>query len=537
MFGIVRMIMKLAPIGTLGAMAYTIGKYGFGSLVQMAELTVAVWAVSILFVLVIPGGIMKAVDINILKLLRHIREEILITLGTSSSEAVLAPLLVKMERLGCAKPIVGMVMPAGYTFNADGTSIYLGMCAIFIAQATNIPLTLGQQAVILITLMLTSKGSAGVAGAGFVTLAATLASMNQIPVAGIVLLLGVDRFTNAARATTASPRSWWRNGKAPSTKLRPSECWGECVERSAPCALFSYRDRLGRAAGGRIRRVAKAICAKRTAGVDVKHPLRIVALNASIGRKVSLQASPREGPESAPKPPFRCEREIGLAARRRHSASIHHGRIAMSEPRARLASRASGSRSFLSQPRLAQAVEQGWQIRRMVGQPLDREVGIEAASFRQGGLRLIHLACERIGGGQIYVRYKIVGACVDRLLKFVDTGVETPETKFRHTQINEPVGSFRISRTQPHRLLRIGFGLLETTKDNFGESSRVKQRRVVRIDRETSVGGAERFVRAACIGKIEAFGGIRPHVVGSQRYGLRNKQSALSRPASTTAPG
>jgi aerobic C4-dicarboxylate transport protein len=113
---------------------------------------------------------------------------------------VLAPLLVKMERLGCAKPIVGMVMPAGYTFNADGTSIYLGMCAIFIAQATNIPLTLGQQAAILITLMLTSKG--GVAGAGFVTLAATLASMNQIPVAGIVLLLGVDRFTNAARATT-----------------------------------------------------------------------------------------------------------------------------------------------------------------------------------------------------------------------------------------------------------------------------------------------------------------------------------------------
>jgi aerobic C4-dicarboxylate transport protein len=202
MFGIVRMIMKLAPIGTLGAMAYTIGKYGLGSLVQMAELTVAVWAVSILFVLVILGGIMKAVDINIFKLLRHIREEILITLGTSSSEAVLAPLLVKMERLGCAKPIVGMVMPAGYTFNADGTSIYLGMCAIFIAQATNIPLTLGQQAVILITLMLTSKGSAGVAGAGFVTLAATLASMNQIPVAGIVLLLGVDRFTNAARATT-----------------------------------------------------------------------------------------------------------------------------------------------------------------------------------------------------------------------------------------------------------------------------------------------------------------------------------------------
>jgi aerobic C4-dicarboxylate transport protein len=202
MFGIVSMVMKLAPLGTLGAIGYTIGKYGLGSLVQLAQLTVEVWAVSILFVVLVLGGIMKSVGVNIFRLLRYIREEILITLGTASSEAVLAPLLVKMERLGCAKPIVGMVMPAGYTFNADGTSIYLGMCALFIAQATNTPLTLGQQAVILITLMLTSKGSAGVAGAGFVTLAATLASMNQIPVAGIVLLLGVDRFTNAARAAT-----------------------------------------------------------------------------------------------------------------------------------------------------------------------------------------------------------------------------------------------------------------------------------------------------------------------------------------------
>jgi aerobic C4-dicarboxylate transport protein len=202
MFGIVRMVMVLAPIGTLGAMAYTIGKYGLGSLVQLAQLTIEVWAVSLLFVLVVLGGIARACGFNILKLLRYIREEILITLGTSSSEAVLAPLLSKMEQLGCAKPIVGMVMPAGYTFNADGTSIYLGMCALFIAQATNTPLTIGEQLAILLVLMLTSKGSAGVAGAGFVTLAATLASMNQIPVAGIVLLLGVDRFTNAARAIT-----------------------------------------------------------------------------------------------------------------------------------------------------------------------------------------------------------------------------------------------------------------------------------------------------------------------------------------------
>ena len=202
MFGIVRMVMYLAPIGTLGAIAYTIGRYGLGSLVQLAQLTAEVWAVSTFFVLVILGGIAKLVGINIIKLLRYIREEILITLGTSSSEAVLAPLLLKMERLATAKPIVGRGNPAGYTCNADGTAIHLGMCALFVAQATNTPLTLSQQVVILLVLMLTSKGSAGVAGAGFVTLAATLASMNQIPVAGIVLLLGVDRFTNAARAIT-----------------------------------------------------------------------------------------------------------------------------------------------------------------------------------------------------------------------------------------------------------------------------------------------------------------------------------------------
>ena len=202
LFGIVRMVMVLAPIGTLGAMAYTIGRYGIGSLLELAQLTFEVWAVSILFVVVVLGLVARAARFSLWKFLRYIREEILITLGTSSSEAVLAPLITKMERLGCAKPIVGLVMPAGYTFNADGTSIYLGMCALFIAQATNTPLSLKQQVVVLLVLMLTSKGSAGVAGAGFVTLAATLASMNQIPVAGIVLLLGVDRFTNAARAIT-----------------------------------------------------------------------------------------------------------------------------------------------------------------------------------------------------------------------------------------------------------------------------------------------------------------------------------------------
>jgi Na+/H+-dicarboxylate symporter len=200
MFGVVRFIMYLAPIGAFGAMAYTIGQYGVASLVPLMKFTAEVWAVSILFVVVVLGGIAQFFGVRLLSLLRYIREEILITLGTSSSEAVLAPLMLKLEKLGCAEPIVGMVMPAGYTFNADGTAIYLGMGAIFIAQATNTHLSLRDQVVILLVLMFTSKGSAGVAGAGFVTLAATLASLHQVPVAGLVLLLGVDRLTNAARA-------------------------------------------------------------------------------------------------------------------------------------------------------------------------------------------------------------------------------------------------------------------------------------------------------------------------------------------------
>ncbi len=200
MFGVVKFIMYLAPIGAFGAMAFTIGQYGVGSLIPLMKLTAEVWAVSILFVVVVLGGIAHFCDFSLLSLLRYIREEILITLGTSSSEAVLAPLMLKLEKLGCAEPVVGMVMPAGYTFNADGTAIYLGMGAIFIAQATNTHLGLGDQVVILLVLMFTSKGSAGVAGAGFVTLAATLASLHQVPVAGLVLLLGVDRLTNAARA-------------------------------------------------------------------------------------------------------------------------------------------------------------------------------------------------------------------------------------------------------------------------------------------------------------------------------------------------
>jgi aerobic C4-dicarboxylate transport protein len=200
MFGVVKFIMYLAPIGAFGAMAYTISQYGLASLIPLMKFTVEVWAVSTLFVAVILGGIAHFCGFGLLPLLRYIREEILITLGTSSSEAVLAPLMLKLEQLGCAEAVVGMVMPAGYTFNADGTAIYLGMGAIFIAQATNTHLSLRDQLVILVVLMLTSKGSAGVAGAGFVTLAATLASLHQVPVAGLVLLLGVERLTNAARA-------------------------------------------------------------------------------------------------------------------------------------------------------------------------------------------------------------------------------------------------------------------------------------------------------------------------------------------------
>jgi aerobic C4-dicarboxylate transport protein len=200
MFGVVRFIMYLAPIGAFGAMAYTIGQYGMASLIPLMKFTAEVWAVSAFFVVVVLGGIAHFCGFSLLLLLRYIREEILITLGTSSSEAVLAPLMLKLEKLGCAEPVVGMVMPAGYTFNADGTAIYLGMGAIFIAQATNTHLSLRDQVVILLVLLFTSKGSAGVAGAGFVTLAATLASLHQVPVAGLVLLLGVDRLTNAARA-------------------------------------------------------------------------------------------------------------------------------------------------------------------------------------------------------------------------------------------------------------------------------------------------------------------------------------------------
>jgi DAACS family dicarboxylate/amino acid:cation (Na+ or H+) symporter/aerobic C4-dicarboxylate transport protein len=202
LFGIVRMIMKLAPLGALGAMAFTVGRYGLGSLRALGWLIAAVYLTSLIFIVGVLGGIARLGRIPFWKFLRFIGDEIAVTFATSSTEAVLPQMMAKLEQLGCAKPVVGLVLPAGYTFNADGTAIYLTMAAIFVAQATNTHLALGDQLLVLGVLMLTSKGSAGVAGAGFVTLAATLSSMDKIPVAGLALLLGVDRFINAARAVT-----------------------------------------------------------------------------------------------------------------------------------------------------------------------------------------------------------------------------------------------------------------------------------------------------------------------------------------------
>jgi aerobic C4-dicarboxylate transport protein len=202
MFGVVRIVMYVAPIGAFGGMAFTIAKYGIGTLASFGQLMLCLYLTSIFFVVVVLGFIMKMCGLSLFKYLRYIKDEILITLGTASTEAVLPQMLIKMERMGCSRPVVGMVLPTGYTFNADGTAIYLTMAALFIAQAMNVNLTIWDQLLVLGVLLLTSKGSAGVAGAGFVALAATLASMHKIPVEGLVLLLGVDRFLNEARAVT-----------------------------------------------------------------------------------------------------------------------------------------------------------------------------------------------------------------------------------------------------------------------------------------------------------------------------------------------
>jgi aerobic C4-dicarboxylate transport protein len=201
-FGVISFIMKFAPLGAFGAMAFTIGRYGIGALVSLGSLMAAVYITCFLFVTVVLGTIARATGFSIWKFLKFIKEELLIVLGTSSSESVLPRIMSKLERAGCEKSVVGLVVPTGYSFNLDGTSIYLTMAAIFIAQATNVELSLGQQLTILGVLLLTSKGAAAVTGGGFITLAATLSTIDTLPVAGLALLLGVDRFMSEARAIT-----------------------------------------------------------------------------------------------------------------------------------------------------------------------------------------------------------------------------------------------------------------------------------------------------------------------------------------------
>ncbi|MBA2874707.1 dicarboxylate/amino acid:cation symporter [Thermaerobacillus caldiproteolyticus] len=201
-FGIVNMVMKVSPIAAFGAMAYTIGTFGLGSLVSLGKLMVSVYITMILFIVVVLGAIAKYYGFSIFKFIAYIKEEILLVLGTSSSESALPKMIERLEKYGCSKSVVGLVIPTGYSFNLDGTSIYLSMAAIFIAQAYGIDLTIWQELTLLGVLMLTSKGAAGVTGSGFITLAATLSAFPMIPVEGIALLLGVDRFMSEARAIT-----------------------------------------------------------------------------------------------------------------------------------------------------------------------------------------------------------------------------------------------------------------------------------------------------------------------------------------------
>ncbi|MFZ5521020.1 MAG: dicarboxylate/amino acid:cation symporter [Pseudomonadota bacterium] len=202
LFSIVGMIMRVAPIGAFGAMAFTIGKYGIGSLLSLGKLMGAFYVTCLIFVFIVLGLIARAHGFSVWKLIKYIKEELLIVLGTSSSESVLPRMMAKMENLGVRKSTVGLVIPTGYSFNLDGTSIYLTMAAVFVAQATNTPLDLTQQLTLLAVLLLTSKGAAGVTGSGFIVLAATLSAVGHVPVAGLALILGIDRFMSEARALT-----------------------------------------------------------------------------------------------------------------------------------------------------------------------------------------------------------------------------------------------------------------------------------------------------------------------------------------------
>ena len=199
-FGVVNIVMRFAPIGAFGAMAFTIGKYGIASLGPLARLVGTFYITSILFVLIVLGGIARVAGFNILRFLLYIKEEILLVLATSSSETALATLMEKLETLGCSRSLVGLVVPTGYTFNTDGSSLYMTLAALFVAQATNTPLTLTQQLMIFSVAVLSSKGASGVQGAGFIALVVTLSVIPTIPVAGMALVLGIDRFMSMFRA-------------------------------------------------------------------------------------------------------------------------------------------------------------------------------------------------------------------------------------------------------------------------------------------------------------------------------------------------
>jgi len=202
LFAVVGIIMKAAPIGAFGAMAFTIGKYGAGSLLSLGKLMGTFYFTCLFFIFVVLGLIARFHGFSVWKFVKYIKEELLIVLGTSSSESVLPRMMAKMENLGVRKSVVGLVIPTGYSFNLDGTSIYLTMAAVFIAQATNTPMTLTQQLTLLAVLLLTSKGAAGITGSGFIVLASTLSAVGGVPVAGLALILGIDRFMSEARALT-----------------------------------------------------------------------------------------------------------------------------------------------------------------------------------------------------------------------------------------------------------------------------------------------------------------------------------------------
>ena len=201
-FKIVAMVMRVAPIGAFGAMAFTVGNFGVGALLTLGRLMLCVYLTMAIFIFVVLNALARLSGFSLWRLLKYIREEILVVLGTSSSEAVLPRIIDKLERYGCARSVVGLVVPAGYSFNLDGTSIYLSMATLFIAQAYGVHLSLGQQLSVLAVLMITSKGAAGVTGSGFIVLASTLSALRVVPVEGIALVLGVDRFMSEARAIT-----------------------------------------------------------------------------------------------------------------------------------------------------------------------------------------------------------------------------------------------------------------------------------------------------------------------------------------------